>query len=444
MKKYIAILMALCLLMQCLPLQAMAQVVGSTVNALYTTQALESRYLGGMTLSLIRSGAGIDTDTFLRDGQTPSISMDALQLGAWLWNFLDEDVQAAMDLSVSVQESVGQLRDSGVAAHSAAVDTLDLGAYDSATLTLSQVQAQVHGYASALESARQTIHVCSDTAQDPKASLSDRKEAFRRIRAAYDSIRQIRSEVCTAYAGWISVIAGVRTSLDGVSDSVNHLGADAAQGMDSGTMQSDAYVSVVRSALQSDLHSRLGHGLQAPGVTKTQQDFTVLILHDDEIAFMVYDGTGEKSKLLGGAKVEIWTETESKDHVFTVDDDSKASATTTDTDKNRGAARFAIKKLNPNEENKFVLCYRVSKAGYETYSARLLDSEGGSKIEVHLKAQTDTTKAYISTITFNGNDCYRGSAGIDCNRLDESKRNGSLYFRAPAGSGTAKLTVSYV
>ena len=44
------------------------------------------------------------------------------------------------------------------AAHQAAADSVDLTAYHSGTLTVSQVQAEVHGYSEALASARSTIY----------------------------------------------------------------------------------------------------------------------------------------------------------------------------------------------------------------------------------------------------------------------------------------------
>ena len=101
MKKYCALMLAFCLLLQCMPVQAIAQVVGSTLNTtLYSTTSLEKRYLGSVTLSLVRQCAGIDTDTYLHDGQTPTATMDVVQLVTWMDNFLDGDVQHAMDLSV--------------------------------------------------------------------------------------------------------------------------------------------------------------------------------------------------------------------------------------------------------------------------------------------------------------------------------------------------------
>ena len=440
MKKYCAIMLVFCLLFQCLPVQAMAQVVGSTLNTtLYSTASLEKRYLGTVTLSLVRAGAGIDTNTFLHDGQTPSVNMDAVQLIAWLTDFLDNDVQRAMNLSVSVQESLDMLSDSDDAAHQAAAESVEMADYHGGTLTVSQVQAEVNGYTEALETARGIIDTSASVAEDYSYSISERKEAFRRVRDAYDTIKQIRQTVVSSWQSWSAAISSATDKLDSVSDEVDSLGLSTAS--DGFSLRQDAYVSTVRSSLQSEMHSSLAFGLQTPGTHKEETEFTVLIVHNDEIAFLVYDGSTKN--LLGSATVEIWVEEEQSDNTFKVLDNTKATQNTTDSDENRGAARFSIKNLQGENENKFYLCYQVSKAGYETYTVRHAATEGGSKLEIYLQPQTVQDTAYVSDIVFNGADALHGQASIDCNRLDKSRHWSRIYFRAPAGSGTATLKVEY-
>ena len=124
----------------------------------------------------------------------------------------------------------------------------------------------------------------------------------------------------------------------------------------------------MRANIQTQLHSSLAFGLQTPSGSKDETEFIVKIVHNDEVAFAVYDKGS--SKLLEGATVEIWTEKENKDNSFTENKDSRTSQKTD----NFGSVKFTVKQLQDDKSDKFYMCFRVSKSGYETYDVRYRDT----------------------------------------------------------------------
>ncbi|MDO5435384.1 MAG: immunoglobulin domain-containing protein [Clostridia bacterium] len=435
-RRMICMVLTVCVLLQTVPAGA-ANVAGTYADSLTVSAAeLEATYLGsGLTLTSVRKAAGLESPVPLHAGQRVSAAMDAFQIGEWLDRFLDEDLARAMDHTVTVNRDL-QLLDASEDpdCRTAAADFSPVGAE---TLTIEALQLEIGGYANALREARYEIDRLSGIAGSQTASWQEKARAYSKIREQYEVIRKITAVVTENHADWEARAAAAEQELHQAEDRLSAVGAPAGTAED--VLHADACVSVVRQAVREDKARSLGLSLQG----SAGKDFTVLIVHGDEIAFNVYEEqpASEKDKKktpLGGADVRIWGYDRKKKADIA---GTAASALTDDTDKTRGSVVFKLSNFTMNDKNEFELCYSVAKEGYRAQAVLSRRATGGDIREIYLKKEDG--QGGIAGILFANAECMYEQGQILCNISNKEKIRSQVLMGMVPGSGSLTVTVSY-
>lgn len=435
-RRMICTVLAACLLLQAVPAGAV-NVAGTYADSLIVPAAeLEATYLGsGLTLTSVRKAAGLETPVPLHAGQRLSAAMDAFQIGEWLNRFLDENLSRAMDHTVTVNRDLQMLDASeDPDCRAAAADFSPVGAE---TLAIEALQLEIGGYANALQEARYEIDRLSGIAGSETASWQEKARAYSRIREQYEVIRKITATVAEKSADWEACAAAAEQALHKAEDRLSAVGAPAGTAED--VLHANACVSVVRQAVREDKARSLGLSLKG----SAGKDFTVLIVHGDEIAFSVYEeqpaSVKDKKKTpLGGAEVRIWGYDRKKEEEIP---GTAASALTGDTDKTKGSAVFKLSNFTMNDRNEFELCYTAAKEGYRAQAVISRQAAGGDIREIYLKKEDG--QGGIAGILFANAECMYNQGTILCNVHNTETIRSQVLMGMVPGSGNLDVTVSY-
>lgn len=430
------ILLAVCVLSPVLSANA-ANVAGTYADSLGRTAAeLESTYLGtGLTLQAVRKAAGLEKPAPLHEGQSVSAAMDAFQVVEWMNRFLDGELSRAMDHTVTLNRDLQLLNASeDPDCVQAAAGYVPVGGE---TLTIEDLQLTVGGYANALSEARYEIDHWSTLAESETASWEEKAWAYNRIRESYEVIREITGIVTDNHAAWEAQAADAEQKLHNAEDSLSAVGAPAGTSAD--VLHADACVSIVRQTVREKKSRNLGLPLR----DSASHDFTVLIVHGDEFAFNVYEEQpasepDKKKAPLGSATVQIWGYDRKKGKEIT---NTRATATTSDTDKSRGTTVFKLSNFSMNDKNEFELCYTVAKEGYRAQAVLCRKVEGGDIRDIYLKKEDG--QGGIAGILFGDTECMYEQGSILCNVHNDEKLRSLILMGMQPGSGSLDVTVNY-
>ena len=415
--------------------------VGDALDrVLYNNSALEKRFLpAGMTAEAIFASTGLTDAVPLRAGQNPARSMSALQVMDWLDAFHMDQLSVTTSRAVSAARSMTMIR-SNMTANDALLENNELFTASYAGMqAITELKTQVANYSSTIRNAVLDIEQCYDiimTAPDGR----ERAIAYQKMNECYQRIREVEAIVAGNYETWQKMAGQADESLKKAVDDLENFGAGSDKNAN-GVVSVDSFAATLRSGLTSAKQSQIL--MQSVGMHSS--DFTVLVAHKDELIVVVYDK--ETHMPLGSANVDIWRVNREEDREKPIDG-SVLHELTTDTDMNRGAARFKSTAFDYKDEwgsDKFEVCYSVSKDGYMDQQVQHAVVAGGDIIKVELEKMPAVEKIpYVERVTISDQDCMTGSATLLCNRYDTSTVPCSLVLNVAGGyEGGVEIQVSY-
>ena len=441
MKKWIAGILTLVMLMQALPWTAFA--AGSEGNMISQSELQRALLLAGL-----RTNAGGDgsltsksASRYLEveakasgyhDGMTPEATWDAQLLVDWLEDKLDLEIYNVASVFLRANTLLEKLQMNDPAAYNRFMGSTPASAEYAKLcqewmLSTESLEEEARYYSTRVKEYTTTIEMNTETLANEADKLYDYEKSrlSEQIREATSELTALRDEILEFYKVGLAVIELAQQTIDGEKNSEFSEWLKELLESEEDPRITSVSSSTIRKGATSTRLSRLGANDSVLPKGDTQ-DTKITVISENEFVIII---KGKENKPLADVSV-------------TVKDLKGKAVKTVKTNKDDGMAKFNANDFVSNYDKEMELSMEVdaSAAGYRSFSVPWFILKRGGHRDEYLKPMA---KPYIRSAIFNGYDIVRDEKQTIISKANDANVNFEVVVEHDAGKSVKPPVLHY-